>query len=548
VSRVDDVGPEPVALDLAHERDASQRFCPVGQLHRQTLPTVAVVDLLDGHRAIRVDQRRAGGDTRIDVGGVGQLDQLDVRGRGGERAHGRLVEALLPIHARGLRRVRHQQTAWVGARGIRVGVEIVRGQCLLRELNVIAEDRREHRLQRLCHRELSTGPVGVVSCPLRHRRPVEVEDHEEGATRHVDRQQGLEPRALLLGGRVSQPNEEHDHRNHAREEPHHGGAHWTVGQHADVGEVTDDAAEEQGRHENLGHHRAESGVVLADLRLTIGFLEGLPAQQQDHRGDAQTKRGHAERPQPSGLIAYGRRQERRHERADVDPHVEDVEARVSLGVAGGVQVSDHHRDVRLEEAVPDDQAHEARHEVGLPGNAHQEQARRHEHRADEHGLAVAKVAVGEHPAGKRREVDERQVQSVDLVAFGRRQSQAAALEVRGVEQQDVQHRVERQAFPHLGEEQPVQAFGVSARRHVEADYQTTRDDANAPTHREAVGRASPLGGRRNRSSATLASISCGMAVAEHGQDRPQDRPRDRPQDRRMGARSSRAVVKVSGVR
>jgi hypothetical protein len=52
-------------------------------------------------------------------------------------------------------------------------------------------------------------------------------------------------------------------------------------------------------------------------------------------------------------------QERRHEGADVDAHVEDVETRVALGVARLVEVADHHRDVGLEEAVADDEADEA---------------------------------------------------------------------------------------------------------------------------------------------------------------------------------------------
>ena len=59
---------------------------------------------------------------------------------------------------------------------------------------------------------------------------------------------------------------------------------------------------------------------------------------------------------PAGLVADHRREEGSDERADVDPHVEDVEPSIPFGVASLVEVADHDRDIGLEEAVTDDQA------------------------------------------------------------------------------------------------------------------------------------------------------------------------------------------------
>jgi hypothetical protein len=52
--------------------------------------------------------------------------------------------------------------------------------------------------------------------------------------------------------------------------------------------------------------------------------------------------------------------QRRHESADVDAHVEDVVGAVLEVAPLGVEGADHGRDVRLEEAVADDHRGDAR--------------------------------------------------------------------------------------------------------------------------------------------------------------------------------------------
>jgi hypothetical protein len=59
-------------------------------------------------------------------------------------------------------------------------------------------------------------------------------------------------------------------------------------------------------------------------------------------------------PAEARALAERAADERREEGAEVDPHVEDREARVAAYVAGTVELPDHRAHVRLEEAGADD--------------------------------------------------------------------------------------------------------------------------------------------------------------------------------------------------
>jgi len=133
--------------------------------------------------------------------------------------------------------------------------------------------------------------------------------------------------------------------------------------------------------------------------------------------------------------------------------IEDVESGIPFLVALLVQVADHHRDVGFEEPVADDQTDQPEHEEGVAGNAHQKQAGGHEKPTEGHRPPISEVPVGDHPAEKRREIHEGEIQTVDFVALSPRQSEPPSFGVDGVEQEDPDHGVEREAFPHLGEEQ-----------------------------------------------------------------------------------------------
>ena len=98
-------------------------------------------------------------------------------------------------------------------------------------------------------------------------------------------------------------------------------------------------------------------------------------------------------------------------RAEVDPHVEDREARIAPRVARPVELADHRRDVRLEEARPDDEQREpdVEHRHAREGEA--EVTGRHDHAADHERAPRAQPAVGEVAADQRRQVDERRCRS-----------------------------------------------------------------------------------------------------------------------------------------
>ncbi len=213
------------------------------------------------------------------------------------------------------------------------------------------------------------------------------------------------------------------------------------------------------------------------------FSSDFPEKGQQDHGEEHPEAGGAEGPQPAPLVSHrGGDDQGRGQGADVDPHVEDVESRIPLGVARLVEVAHHHRDIRLEEAVADDQTDEAEHKEVEPGHPHQEETAGHEQPADGHRSAVAEVAVGDHPAEERREVDEGEVETVDLVALGARQTEAATFGIDGVEQQDADHRVEGEALPHFGKEQWEKPLRLSKRHSVSFGLVSISERRSGPMH------------------------------------------------------------------
>src|SRR5262249_54399496 len=117
-------------------------------------------------------------------------------------------------------------------------------------------------------------------------------------------------------------------------------------------------------------------------------------------------------PLPADVLAEVAADERREEGTEVDADVEDHEGAIAARIALLVQIADLRRDVRLEEAVADDEEEEARIEEAL---VHQRELRRgHDDAADEHALALPDQLVGEVTAEHRRQVREAGVEAVDL--------------------------------------------------------------------------------------------------------------------------------------
>ena len=119
------------------------------------------------------------------------------------------------------------------------------------------------------------------------------------------------------------------------------------------------------------------------------------------------------RLQPYGLAEIAG-EDRADRGADVNAHVEDRVGAVAADVGARIELADDHRDVGLEEARADDDEGEREPEdvdrrIVLAADAfdrHQEVADGQQHRAEQHRLALAEIAVGEIAAEHRRDVDE----------------------------------------------------------------------------------------------------------------------------------------------
>ena len=154
-------------------------------------------------------------------------------------------------------------------------------------------------------------------------------------------------------------------------------------------------------------------------------------------------------------------------RAGVDAHVEDRERAVTACVALLVEVAHHRGDVRLEEAVAQHEDHEAdveEAEIAGDGGGECELADGHQQAADDHGLALAEVVVGEPAADQRREIHEAGEEPVELQRLRLRPAEAGVgrLDARDQRQhQQRAHAVVAEAFPHLGGEEQEQSFRMA---------------------------------------------------------------------------------------
>ena len=135
--------------------------------------------------------------------------------------------------------------------------------------------------------------------------------------------------------------------------------------------------------------------------------EKVEAETRDH-ADA----GGAEAVVPAEPLPERAADERREERAEVDPHVEDRECAVPPRITRRVEASDLCRDVRLEGAVAEDQEQQRGEEERLDG--HEEMADRHQDGAEDHGTALADYPVGKHPPEKGGQVNERGIEPIYL--------------------------------------------------------------------------------------------------------------------------------------
>lgn len=255
--------------------------------------------------------------------------------------------------------------------------------------------------------------------------------------------------------------------------------------HAPVDDVEEAEHDEGADHLALIRGQRRAGL----LALELVRPEVALADEVEHQPDQHAHTGGGEAVVPAEDRPEGAADERREDRAEVDPHVEDAEGAVAARVVLGVESTDLRGDVGLEAAVAEHEEEQRQEEQRL--RRHQEVADRHQQRAEDHRATLADHAVRQHPTEERREVDEGDVEAHHLgterlerdaavrvgVGEGAEEELERALDgfepehfspdfgldeqvLHHVEHQQGLHAVEAEPLPHLGEEQEGEAARV----------------------------------------------------------------------------------------
>ena len=228
-----------------------------------------------------------------------------------------------------------------------------------------------------------------------------------------------------------------------------------------------DTARDQERDTHKDIDAGGEGIVGAEVKEPEGCRQR--ARHDQNLGEAD--RGHEDRQtgehsqggQPEAVVpAIGladvAAQQGRHGRPQVDPHVEDGEARVPLGAALRIERTHHGRDVGLEKSIAHDQQGQGQEEGQVAFRRHHQVAGSHQQATQNDGPPGAQQPVGQHAAKERGHVDQRRVGAIDGIGIPVAVSQEA---LEHVEQQQGAHPVEGKALPHLGKEQGEQARRMS---------------------------------------------------------------------------------------
>src|SRR6266404_7376555 len=148
---------------------------------------------------------------------------------------------------------------------------------------------------------------------------------------------------------------------------------------------------------------------------------------------------------------------RSKKRSDVDAHVEQIVSAVLQMASVGIEVSDHSRDIRFEEAVPDHQTGQSCIYKRERTYRQQQMPRHEEEAADHHCSAIAEFLVGDPSTDQRATVDEHHVVRVEGRGL-RGGPRKAFVRIAQVKSEHRHHRVETEALPHLGGEQNVESL------------------------------------------------------------------------------------------
>ena len=225
-------------------------------------------------------------------------------------------------------------------------------------------------------------------------------------------------------------------------------------------------------------------------------------QQAERHADGRREEPHSP-PVPEREPA---RDQRPDECAQVDPHVENREARVAAATALGVEVGHQRGDARLQQPDAQHDHGEAREEqLRRPGNRQHQVADGHQCSAGHHGPLRADQPVGYPAARQRRHEDSRGVEPVDRGGRPVVEAVAAGRDRIHEEQHEQRtHPVEREALPHLREEERCEATRVPEEPVARITHPAAPPRA-APCRRSAAGRGTARTRCRARRAGTSGS-------------------------------------------
>ena len=168
--------------------------------------------------------------------------------------------------------------------------------------------------------------------------------------------------------------------------------------------------------------------------------------------------GQAEAVVPAERLTDVAAQQRRHGSTEVDAHIEDRKTAIALVAAFGIERSNHRRDVRLEEAIAQDQQGQCGVKRQTVFDGHHEVARCHQQAAEYHRSPGPQKTIRQHAAEERRHVHQRSVGAIDRIGLAVPVLQEPLYHVKN---EQSAHAVVAEALPHLGEEEGEQAGRVA---------------------------------------------------------------------------------------
>ena len=246
-----------------------------------------------------------------------------------------------------------------------------------------------------------------------------------------------------------------------RDDEHRGGD----GVEQVAGQDPEDGHQRRRARHHAGRHEQQPAALVLPERVGDGEGEGrelVPPVDEGHQRDGHADRGGEE----AGVVAVVLAQPAGHQGgghgADVDGHVEQLEAGVPPDVVVVVQAADDRRQVRLDEAGADGDQDDPRPGEGGDGDRQADVAGHDDHAPVKGRRPRPDDPVGEDAPGNGQQVDGGAVGGQDDLAGVVAQAQAAVRRGVGDEvQQDGAHPVVGETLSHLDVEHPGQAPGVA---------------------------------------------------------------------------------------